>query len=199
MRCRRNNMSFNQSEWLGGFMHDSVTNSLQEPDSVFPVLEATVIPITTVALLTGPRPLFITHLQIVFNDIAVDDPSGDRYLGWSILTASDGTTTPTYASVAAKTANADLPLIHDNSVSTTALQAVANVPVDLFNYVGQTRESPDVMYATQAAMPSSQKRAPVRIAANTLYQVRLGTYLAGSLAAVTGVDNLAVMVYGFRV
>ena len=193
-------MSFNQSGFLGGFIYDSVTNSLQNPDSAIPVLEATVIPLTIVAQLTGPRPIFITDLQLVFNDIAVDDPSADRYLGWILESASDGTATPTFATVgSAYTANADLPLIHDNSVSTTAIQAVANVPVNLFNYVDVTRDSPDLLYATQAKMPSSKAVKPQRIAANTVWRVRVGTYVSGSLAAVAGIDNLAILAYGFAV
>ena len=62
---------FNDVKFLGGFIYDSVTNSLQNPDSAIPVLEATVQPLTIVAQFTGPRPVFITNLQLVFNDIAV--------------------------------------------------------------------------------------------------------------------------------
>lgn len=197
-------MGGNKVEFLGGFAYDAVTNALMQPTAAIPVLEAAVFPLTSVALYTGPRPLYITHLMATFSDIVVTDPAADRYLGWSIQSASDGSATPTYAAVtgAAYTANADLPLIHDNSVSTTAIQAVANVPVNLFNYVnvaGQAaRPSPDVTYATQAAQPALS-RLPVRIAANRLFQVRVGTYVAGALAAVVGVDNMFVLVYGYRV
>lgn len=192
----------NKIRFLGGFAHDTVTNSLQEPDAAIPVLEAAVFPLTSVALYSGPRPIYITHLMVNFSDIVVTDPSADRYLGWSIRTSTDGTGSPTYSEVVGYTANADLPLIHDNSVSTTAIQAVANVPVNLFRYVnvaGQAaRSSPDVTYATQAAQPALS-RLPVRIAAHAMFQVRLGTYVAGSLAAVTGVDNVFVLCYGYSV
>ncbi len=190
---------FNDVEFLGGFIVDAVTNALMEPTAAIPVLEANVAPLTTEGLFSGPRPLFITNIQVMFQDIAVSNPSADRYLGWAVWSSTDGSATPTYASVAGYTANADLPLIHDNSVSTSVIQAVENVPVDLFNYVGVTRDSPDLLYATQAKMKASAGRAPIRIAANAVYQVRVGTYLAGSLAAVTGVDNLVIMVYGKRV
>ena len=61
------------------------------------------------------------------------------------------------------------------------------------------RATADVMYATQAAMPAMAGRAPIRVAANSVYQVRLGTYLAGSLVAVTGMTDTVIMVYGRRV
>jgi len=187
-------------QFLGGFGHDTVTNSLQEPDSAIPVLEAAVFPLTSIALYTGPRPIYITHLMVSFQDIVVTDPSGDLYLGWSVRSAADGTGSPTYSEVAGYTANADLPLIHDNSVSTTAIQAVANIPVNLMKYVGSAGGA-TTFYATRAGEDAitTGGRRPIRIAAHTLYQVRVGSYRAGSLTAVTGIDNLFVAVYGQRV
>ncbi len=193
-------MSFNQKQLLAVFEFDSVTNSLQIPDSMHePSLAAAPWPLTIVAAPTGPRPVFVTDLEVSFQDIAVTDPSNDLYLGWDIQSAADGTATPTFASLQAYTADGDLPLIHDNSVSTTAIQAVANIPVGLFNYVGQSRASPDVMYATLAAQPASAKQGPIRIAADTLFRVRCGTYQSGSLTAVTGLDDVVIAVYGFYV
>jgi len=186
---------FNDTQLLGLLEHDTVTSTLQEPDTAYGGA-GTVAPLTSVCLLVGPRPFFITDLQVYFSDIAITDPGGDRHLGWSIQSAAAGTTTPSYTALEGKTANGDLPLINDNSVSTTAVQAVVNVPVNLFNYVGQTRASPDVMYATQAAMPGTKKQDPIRVAANALLQVRLGTYLAGSLAAIADMSDVVVAVYG---
>ena len=191
--------TFNDVEFLGGFISDGVTNVLKEPDSAIPVLEAAAFPLTTVALSTGPRPLFITNIQVIFNDVVVSDPGDDVYFGWAVWSATDGSTTPTYASLKGYTANGDLPLIVDDSVLNTAVQAVVNVPVDLFNYVGATRASPDVMYAKQANVPSHDKVGPIRVAANSLYQVRIGCYLAGSLVAVTGMTDTVITVYGKRV
>ena len=189
-------MSFNQSHFIGGFIHDSVSNSLQEPDSVIPVLEATVIPLTSVALIVGPRPLFITALNVVFNDIAVTDPNPavDTYLGWSVRTATDGTSTPTYAEILGKTANVDLPHILEDATP-TAILGVANIPYNLFSWVGGAASTP----LTSEPDVVNGKVAPIRIAADTLLQVRLGLYTGGALTAVTGVDNLAVLVYGFYV
>jgi len=190
---------FNDIELLGLFDYTAVTSALMEPTAALPVLEATVHPKTSIALYTGPRPLYITNIQVTFSDIVVTDPTGDRYLGWAVWSASDGSTSPTYASLKGYTANGDLPLINDQSVSTTAIQAVINVPVDLFNYVGATRASPDVMHATQADMPSGSKVSPIRVAANTVFQVRLGTYLAGTLAAIADLPDVGIWVYGKRV
>lgn len=189
-------MSFNQGQFIGGFIHDSVTNSLQEPDSVIPVLEATVIPITSIALIVGPRPLFITALNVVFNDIGVDDPNPavDTYLGWSVRTASDGTTTPTYSEVVGYTANVDLPHILEDATP-TAILGVANIPYNLFSWVGGAASTP----LTSEPNVVNGRQAPIRIAADTLLQVRLGLYTGGSLTAVTGLDNLAVLVHGFYV
>lgn len=189
-------MSFNQSYFVGGFIHDSVTNSLQEPDSVIPVLEATVIPLTTVALFTGPRPLFITSLVAVFNDIAVTDPmpAVNTDLGWAVFSATDDTATPTYASVQGFTAAADLPQILTDAAP-TALLAVVNRQYPLFAWVGGTADT------AITAEPSvvAGRQAPIRIAPDTLFQVRVGLYTAGALTAVTGLDNLAILVYGFHV
>ncbi len=190
---------FNDVEFLGGFTVDTITNALMEPTAAIPVLEAGLIPKTSMALLTGPRPLYITNIQVVFSDLTITDPTGDRYLGWAVWSASDGSATPTYASLAGYTADGDLPLINDQSASTTAIQAVLNVPVDLFNYVGATRASPDVMHATQADMPSGSKVPPIRVAANTVYQVRLGAYLSGSLVTIADLVDVNILVYGKRV
>ncbi|KKK80043.1 hypothetical protein LCGC14_2827460, partial [marine sediment metagenome] len=176
---------FNDIELLGLFDYTTVTNALMEPTAALPVLEATVHPKTSIALYTGPRPLYITYIQVTFSDIVNDDTNADRYLGWAVWSATDGGTGPTYASLKGYTANADLPLIVDDSVSGTAIQAVVNVPVNLFNYVGATRASPDVLYAKQANEPSASSVPPIRVAANAVYQVRLGAYLAGSLVAIT--------------
>lgn len=189
-------MSFNQSHFIGGFIHDSVTNVLQEPDTVIPVLEASVMPLSEVALIVGPRPLFITALNVVFSDILVDDPNPalDTYLGWSVQTASDGTATPTYTEVLGKTANADLPHILEDATN-TAILGVANIPYNLFSWVGGVASTP----LTSEPSVVNGKVAPIRIAADTLLQVRLGLYTGGALTPVTGLDDLAVLVYGFYV
>ncbi len=190
---------FNDIELLGLFDYTAVTSALMEPTAALPVYEAGVHPLTTIALWSGPRPLYITNIQVTFADILVDDTNADRYLGWAVWSATDGGASPTYASLKGYTANADLPLIVDDSTSGTAIQAVVNVPVDLFNYVGASRASPDVMHATQADMPSGSKVPPIRVAANAVYQVRLGAYLAGSLAAITNLADVLISVYGKRV
>lgn len=190
---------FNDIEFLGGFDYTGITNSLMEPTVALPVFEATVHPKTYVALYTGPRPLYITNIQVTFSDIIVDSVADDRYLGWAVWSATGGGTNPTDASLKGYTANGDLPLIVDFSGTDTAVMAVVNVPVDLFNYVGATRASPDVMYAKQANMPSAPAVAPIRVAANSLFQVRLGTYLADSLVTTTGLDDVGIWVYGKRV
>ncbi len=189
-------MSFNQEHFVGGFIHDSVTNSLQEPDSAIPVLEAGVIPLTTVALVTGTRPLFITSIVAIFNDIAVTDPMPalNTDLGWAVFSSSDGTATPTYASVVGFTAAADLPQILTDAAP-TALLATANVPYPLFSWVGGAANT---SIAAEPAVVNG-RQAPIRIAADTLFQVRVGLYAAGVLTAVTGLDNLGILVYGFHV
>ena len=191
---------FNDVEFLGGFIVDTVTNALMEPTAAIPVLEAGLQPKTSVALYTGPRPLYITNVQVVFADVAVTDPGEDVYFGWAVYSASAGGTSPSYTSLKGYTAATDLPLIVDDSVSNSTVQAVVNVPVDLFNYVGATRDSPDVLYATQAVMPSASGVPPIRVAANSLFQVRIGTYDASAtLLAVTGLDDVGIFVYGKRV
>jgi len=185
---------FNDVEFLGGFIHDSVTNALQEPDSAIPVLEAGVQPLTTIALNSGPRPLYITHLMVVFADVAVTDPNPAvaTDLGWSIRTSTDGSATPTYTEVVGKTAAADLPQILTDAAP-TALLATANIPYDLFSFVGGAANT------SIATAQTNVKQGPVRIAAKALFQVRLGLYTAGTLTAVTGLDNVGVLVYGKRV
>ncbi len=191
-------MSFNQKQLICVFTYDAVTNALLVPDAMpEPGLAAEPYPLTIVACPTGPRPLFITDLEWMTGDIGITDPSNDVYVGWDIASAVDGTATPTFTVIQAYTADGDLPLIHDNSVSTTALQAVVNVPVNLLAYVGQTRASPDVMYATLAAQPASVRRSPIRVAADSLFRIRLGCYVSGSLTAVTGNLDWSVAVWGF--
>ena len=193
-------MSFNQKQLIAVFTYDGVTNALLVPDAMpEPGLAAEPYPLTIVACPTGPRPLFVTDLEFMTGDIVITDPSNDVYVGWDIASAVDGTATPTFTVIQAYTADGDLPLIHDNSLSTTALQAVVNIPVNLFNYVGQSRASPDVMYATLAAQPANKLRAPIRIAEDSIFRVRLGCYVGGSLTAVTGNLDWSVAVWGFYV
>ena len=189
-------MSFNQSHLIGGFIHDSVTNSLQEPDSVIPVLEATVQPLTTIALFTGPRPLFITSLVAVFSDVAVTDPMPalNTDLGWAVFSATDDTATPTYTSVQGFTAAADLPQILTDAAPTLLL-AVINRQYPLFSFVGGAANT--AITAEPAVVDGRQ--APIRIAADTLFQVRVGLYAAGVLTAVTGLNDVGIFVYGYHV
>lgn len=187
---------FNDVEFLGGFIVDAVTNALMEPTAAVPVLEAGVQPLTTIALNSGPRPLYITNIMVVFSDVAVTDPNPAvaTDLGWAVWTSTDGSATPTYAAVtgAAYTAAADLPQILTDTAP-TALLATANVPYDLFDFVGGAANT------SIATAQTNTKQRPVRIAAKALFQVRLGLYTAGTLTAVTGVDDVAVFVYGKRV
>jgi len=185
---------FNDVEFLGGFIVEALTDALMEPTAAIPVLETTVQPLTTIALNTGPRPLYITHLMVVFSDVAVTDPNPalDTDLGWAIWSATDGGASPTYASVVGKTAAADLPQILVDATP-TALLATANIPYDLFSFVGGAANT------SIATAQTNVKQAPVRIAAKSLFQVRLGLYNAGTLTAVTGVDDVGVFVYGKRV
>ena len=187
-------MSFNDVEFLGGFIVDAVTNALMEPTAAIPVHEAGVQPKTAVALHSGPRPLYITHLMVVFSDVAVTDPNpaSATDLGWAIWSATDGGTGPTFASVVGKTAAADLPQVLVDATP-TALLATINVPYDLFSFVGGSANT------SIATAQTNVKQSPVRIAANSLYQVRLGLYTAGSLTAVTGMDDVGIFVYGRRV
>ncbi|KKL57442.1 hypothetical protein LCGC14_2235360 [marine sediment metagenome] len=191
-------MSFNQEQFICGFRHLTVTNSLQEPDSIMPVLVdgSQPMPLTSVAWIVGSRPLFITAINAVFNDIAVDDPAPavDTYLGWSVRTASDGTATPTYAEVVGYTANADLPHILEDATP-TAILGVANIPYNLFSWVGGVASTP----LTSEPDVVKGRQAPIRIAADTLLQVRVGLYTGGALTAVTGLTELAIMVHGFYV
>ena len=192
-------MSFNQRQLLGVFEFDTVTNAWLVPVVLHPVVAGAPYPLTIAAVPTGPRPVFITELEVSFQDIAITDPSGDRYLGWRLQSAVDGTATPTFTTLKSVTANADLPLMHDNSVSNTAIQAVANIPVGLFNYVGQTRSSPDVMYPTLAAQPSSAKQGPIRIAADSVFRVQVAAYLAGSAVAISDLADVVVAAWGYSV
>ncbi|MDP2325520.1 MAG: hypothetical protein Q8N51_16040, partial [Gammaproteobacteria bacterium] len=157
---------FNDVDFLGGFIFDAVTDALMQPTSAIPVLEAGVVPLTSVCLLTGPRPLYITNLQVLFQDIVVVDPAADRYLGWAIWSASDGSGAPTYASLKGKTAAADLPQILVDATP-TALLATANIPYDLFSFVGGAANT------SIATAQTDVKQGPVRVAAKTLFQVRL--------------------------
>jgi len=146
---------YNEATLLAQFEHDSVTNSLQVPDSLaFPPTSGTGYPITTVAAYSGPTAIQITDILVSFGDIVVTDPASDLFLGWALWTASDFGASPTYASLLGYTANADLPHIHDNSESTTAIQAVVNAPVSLLNYIGA---GGNLVYATQALQPAGRK------------------------------------------
>ena len=188
---------FNNPHLLAIFETDTVTSTLEEPTSVsFPPKSGTGFPITTIAAYLGPRPVMITDVCAAFGDIVVTDPTADRYLGWAIWSATNGGASPTFASLAGYTANADLPHIHDNSVSTTAIQAVVNVPINLFNYVGA---SGDGVYATAALQPAGKKLGGIRVPANSLIQVRLGAYVDGALATIADMSDVTTFVYGYVV
>lgn len=167
---------------LGAFEYDAVTNALDAPDAV---LAGGGIAATDLnGIVTGPRPVQIHELVFIARDLTFTDPAANRFLGYTIDYTINGG--GAYTTALAVTADADLPQIWDDTGNDTEDFAL-DTPVNAFGF----RSDGD------ASTPSTG--GPVRIPANAVIRIRVGTYVSGALAAVTGLDDVDLYVFGRHV
>jgi hypothetical protein len=125
-------------------------------------------------------------------DLTFTDPAADRFIGYALDYTLDFST---YVSLVTKTANADTPLIWDDSEGTTPDFALG-VPVFLFDFVGNGSTTGYSNGNKTNQFGGNNSQTPVRVPANALVRLRMAGYVAGVLADMTGLDNMNAAVIG---
>lgn len=160
-----------QIQLLGAFEYDSLTNSLQVADAA---TLGHLVDGTDLGFYTGPWGCIIREITIVAFDLTFTDPAADRWLGYTLDYTTDGGVG--YTNLIAATADSDLPQIWDDTGNDTE-DFTVEVPLNLSGFHSVTTFG--------FVVPGD---AAVRL--------RLGIYNSGSLAAITGLDNVFAYVYG---
>ncbi len=160
-----------QVHLLAALEFDGVTNSLDAADAGGHLIDG-----SNRGFFTGPWACLIREIVFVPFDLTFTDPNAHRYLGWTLDYTLNGG--GAYTSVVAAVADADLPQIWDDTGGDTENFAL-EVPLNASDY-----------YATISGEFS------LLIPADAAVRLRVGTYVSGSLAAVTGLDDMHAYIYG---
>jgi hypothetical protein len=174
---------FNDKQILGSAEYDGVTNSLDNYNV------AGVVTGDGTHLFATFAPCMVHDIVVTALDITFTDPAADRHIGYTLDYTLDFSS---YTTVRTQVAVADTPQIFDDSSSTFGDFALG-VPVFMFDFKGKgsaTGHTGTNQFGGNNAAP------PVRIPANALVRLRIGAYAAGSLAAITDLDNLQAAVVG---
>ena len=160
---------------LGSAEYDGITNSLDNYDVAGKVLGDGVH-----LFCTGPQICTVSEIIFIALDLTFTDPGAEHNIGYALdFTLNGG---GAYTSIITVTAAAGLPKIWDDVGNDTEDFAVG-VPVYAFGF----------QLGTPANTPGSRTfDAP----ANALVRLRIGSYVAGSLTAMTGLDNFICQVQG---
>ncbi len=161
-----------QIQLLGAFEYDGVTNSLDAADAA---ISGYLIDGSNLGFFTGPWGCIIRDITLIAADLTFTDPAAHRYIGYTLDYTLDGGVG--YTSALAATANADLPQIWDDTGNDTENFAVLETPLNLASF-------------------HSLGAFGIVIPANAGVRLRIGAYVDGSLAAITGLDNLFAYVWG---
>ncbi len=179
---------FNDKQVLGCAEYDSVTNALGNYDAAGKVLgDGTHLFQTFAACM-------IADVVITLLDVSITDPAADRHIGYVLDYTLDNSA---YTTLRTQVAVADTPLLWDDSLST--LPDISDgVPIFMFEFKGKGSATGYTASPTGSSNVFGGNGAapPVRCPAKALVRLRIGTYAAGSLAAVTGLDNLQAAVVG---
>ena len=160
---------------LGSAEYDGITNSLDNYDVAGKVLGDGVH-----LFCTGPQICAISEIIFVALDLTFTDPAAHRYIGYTLDYTINGG--GAYTNVAQATDNSNIPQIWDDTGNDTEDFAVG-VPVYAFGF----------QRSTPANTPGSRT---FDVPANALVRLRIGSYVAGSLTAMTGLDNFICQVTG---
>ncbi len=166
---------FAASQILGSAEYDGVTNSLDNYNVAGKVFGDGVH-----LFCTGPSAMLIDEIIMVAMDLTFTDPNADHNIGYALDYTVNGA--GGYVDIITTTAAADLPMIWDDTGSDTEDFALG-VPVYAFGF----------LLATPANTAGSRT---FRVPAQALVRLRIGSYVAGSLTAMTGLDDFCVQVTG---
>jgi hypothetical protein len=160
---------------LGSAEYDGVTNALDNYDVAGKVLGDGVHLFSS-----GPNGCTIDEIVFIALDLTFTDPAADHQIGYAVDYTINGG--GAYTSIITTTAAADLPTIWDDTGNDTEDFALG-VPVYPFGF----------LLATPANSAGARTYA---VPASALVRVRIGSYVAGSLTALTTLDNFIVQVEG---
>ena len=165
---------FANTQILGSAEYDGITNSLDNYDVAGKVLGDGAH-----LFATGPGTCIIDELIFTALDLTFTDPNADHNIGYALDYTLDFSA---YTSIITTTAAADLPEIWDDTGSDTEDFALG-VPVYVFGF----------LLGTPANTAGSRT---FQVPAHALVRLRIGSYVAGSLTAMTGLDNFICQVTG---
>jgi hypothetical protein len=161
-----------QIQLLGAFEYDDVNDSLDAPTAA---VSGYLIDGSNLGFFTGPWGCIIRDITVIAADLTFTDPAADRYIGYTIDYTLDGG--GGYTTALAAVANADLPQIWDDTGNDTEDFTAIEIPLNL------------------AAFHSLGTFGLV-IPANAGVRLRIGAYVDGSLADITGLDDFFAYVWG---
>lgn len=177
---------FNDIQVLGSAEYDAVTNSLGNYDAAGKVLG------DGTHLFQTFRPCMIHDIVVTPLDVSFSDPSDDIFLGYVLDYTLDFSA---YTTLRTQVADADCPMLWKDAGTPDVPDFDLGVPVFMFDFKGKGSVTGRTGSTTNQ-FGGNNAAPPVRCPANALVRLRLGTYGAGSLAAITGVDNLQAAVVG---
>ena len=179
---------FNNMQILGSAEYDDVDNTLDNYDVAGQVLGDGIHMFQTF------KPCIIHDVLLVPLDVSFSDPNADRFLGYVLEYTLNNST---YVSLVTKTADADLPLIWDDSEGTLP-DFSDGVPTYLFDFVGKGSTTGYVAASSGQVnqLGGNSSQGSVRVPAGALVRFTLAAYVSGSLADITGLDNMQVIIVG---
>jgi hypothetical protein len=145
----------------------------------------------TDGFLTGDRPMYIKDVQCTFRDMTFTDPNVDWHLGHKITYTVDGGAN--YVTALDVKADADCPMVWDDSVGAAGTDFVIDTPISLWAYKGMGAATKN------AASPLTDiKQMPIRIPAHAFVRIEVGLYTAGTLVTNNDadLDSVEVVVFG---
>lgn len=167
--------TFRNTQILGSAEYDGVTNSLDNYDVAGKVLGDGVH-----LFATGPGTCIIDEVIFIAMDLTFTDPGADHNIGFELKYTIDGG--DNYVDILTETAAASLPMIWDDTGNDTE-DFAKGVPVYAFGY--------------QLASPANTAGARTfQVPAQACVRLLIGSYVAGSLTAMTGLDNFVAQVTG---
>jgi hypothetical protein len=180
---------FNDKQILGSAQYDAVTNALGNYDVAGKVTGDGTHLFSTFA------PCMVHDIVVTPLDVTLSDPSDDIFLGYVLDYTLDFSS---YTTVRTQVADADCPMLWKDAGTPDVPDFSLGVPVFMFDFKGKGSVTGRTGTTTNQ-FGGNNAAPPVRIPAKALVRLRFGTYGAGSLAAISGLDNLNADVIGMFV
>ena len=174
---------FNNKQILGAAEYDDIDITLDNYDVAGSVVGDGTHLFQTFA------PCIIADVLLTPLDVTFNDENADRWIGYVLEYTLNNST---YVSLVTKTANADLPMIWDDSEGTSP-DFTVGVPTFLFDFVGKGSLTG---HNSTNVFGGNKNQGAVRVPAYALVRLTLAAYVGGTLADMTGLDNMQAAIIG---